>query len=61
MILMGVFDVELREYLVERGHRDGLKFAFPNRGEKKDSYIGAKGLAKTRTRTRAKARARARD
>ena len=37
MILMGVFDVELREYLVERGHRDGLKFAFPNRGEKEDS------------------------
>ncbi len=34
MVLMGVFDAELSEYLVERGSKGALKFAFPSRGER---------------------------
>lgn len=31
VVLMGVFDAELSEYLVERGSKGALKFAFPSR------------------------------
>ena len=36
MVLIGVFESELRDYLVASGTKDGLKFAFANRG----MYVG---------------------
>ena len=32
MALIGVFETDLQEYLIESGIKEGLKFAYPSRG-----------------------------